>query len=781
MLRSRTYIRGTLAQATRMGNRSVARAISAEAASLACQIQSSTALSVPFLFKSAQFSTKRHTVNCAGCGVELQTRSKDGAGFVPRADLVQALQAKAAIGQMAAQASSGLICQRCYRSKHYGSLAPVGIPAAEFDAYLRAIRDVDCLVIKVLDAFDFEGSMLPHAGAMIGDKPMLLVLNKCDLLPRGTQLPSVLRWARRRAKAAGLRGVLDLVPVSSLHGQGFRALCDAIKTHRKGRDVYVIGGANVGKSSLVNRLLAEVWLGEVPLVDPAQARRDARRNKAVHLQAPPPGMAPGDVFVGNWADLDAQARLEVARSHAEADTGAPAPRWAVADAGWRGGGGSATAAGDSAYSGGRHVEGGIDQDMGLAGALRFHSEGESIGAGTTRTSAQGQTRGGGASLLGGGTGDGAMSGRTASVGAALPAALLPRRLQEAASRVGGDASQGGESIEGALQGVQGGLRSTYAAPVMSPEALAASLQHALSIPLTTSPLPGTTLGVVAAPLTQHSRVYDTPGVITDPARHALLEAVAAKGGAGALKTLVCPTKPLRAQHFRLSPGRSLFLGGLFRLDYNSEFDGVNVIATVFSQLPVHVTSTERADKVFQAGAGSRLVPSTGEMALSLEAGFMDFVPRVAEHVAQHGHARMSGNDGRTRRRRQERTRRAVLDVCLGGMGWVSFTPIEIEGMWGWGKSVQGGHVRALGAPGVVISAREPLLPHAASGTSPRQWRTESDGSAAVARSPLDKLRGGAVLVPPPAASLNPPFQPQGGASAAGDREQGHSSRLGDHL
>ena len=413
---------------------------------------------------------------------------------------------------------------------------------------------------------------------------------------------------------------------------------------------------------------------------------------------------------------------------------------------------------------------------GLAGALHFQAEGGSIG-GSGRTSAQGQTRGGAAALTGGGTGDGAMSGRTASVGAALPAALLPRRLQDAAARVGGDASRGGESIEGALKGVQGGVHSAAA---MSPEQLAASLQHALSIPLTTSPLPGTTLGVVAAPLTQHSRVYDTPGVITDPARHALLEAVASKGGAGALKALACPTKPLKAQHFRLAPGRSVFLGGLFRIDYDSEFDGVHVIATVFSQLPVHITSTDKADELFQTAAGTRLVPSTGDMEESLEAGFMDFVPRVAEHVAEHGHARMSGNDGRTRRRRQERTRRAVMDVSLGGMGWVSFTPIEIEGMWGWGKSVQGGHVRALGAPGVSISAREPLLPHAASGTSPRQWRTESDGSAAVSRSPLDRLKGGRVELP---AKAQAPVSTGGmpAAGVQGGHTQHRSSRLGDHL
>jgi hypothetical protein len=81
-----------------------------------------------------------------------------------------------------------------------------------------------------------------------------------------------------------------------------------------------------------------------------------------------------------------------------------------------------------------------------------------------------------------------------------------------------------------------------------------------------------------------------------------------------------------------------------------------------------------------------------------------------------------GSSSRTRYRRQNRVRRSLVDVVLGGMGWLSVTPIEIEGMYGWERAIKGARFTVRSVPGVKLTLRKPLLPFEATGTGPRDWR-----------------------------------------------------------
>ena len=85
---------------------------------------------------------------------------------------------------------------------------------------------------------------------------------------------------------------------------------------------------------------------------------------------------------------------------------------------------------------------------------------------------------------------------------------------------------------------------------------------------TISPLPSTTLGVVAVKL-QHSRclLYDTPGICPSPYRVRLLAAMLGNQSRS-LKELF-PRKPLVPTVFSIHPNDSLLIGALGQLDYIS--------------------------------------------------------------------------------------------------------------------------------------------------------------------------------------------------------------------
>jgi predicted GTPase len=76
----------------------------------------------------------------------------------------------------------------------------------------------------------------------------MLAVNKGDLLPRLDHRE--LRYLRDRLQSKGLR-VLSAHAVCASSGQGVGDLVDAILPALGGRDVFVCGSVNVGKSTLV--------------------------------------------------------------------------------------------------------------------------------------------------------------------------------------------------------------------------------------------------------------------------------------------------------------------------------------------------------------------------------------------------------------------------------------------------------------------------------------------------------------------------------------------------
>ena len=77
---------------------------------------------------------------------------------------------------------------------------------------------------------------------------------QADLLPKGTDLSAVTDWLLDIAAFRRLR-VVNAFLVGSPKGQGLDQVASAMLRERRGRDVYVLGAANVGKSSFVRALM----------------------------------------------------------------------------------------------------------------------------------------------------------------------------------------------------------------------------------------------------------------------------------------------------------------------------------------------------------------------------------------------------------------------------------------------------------------------------------------------------------------------------------------------
>ncbi|XP_054816729.1 NO-associated protein 1, chloroplastic/mitochondrial isoform X2 [Prosopis cineraria] len=193
---------------------------------------------------------------CYGCGAPLQTSEIDAPGYVD----LKTYELKKKHHQL-----KTILCGRCRLLSHGKMVTAVGghggysggkqfITAEELREKLSHLRHEKALIVKLVDIVDFNGSFLSRVRDLAGANPIILVVTKIDLLPRDTDLNCVGDWVVEAVTKKRLN-VLSVHLTSSKSLVGITGVVSEIQKEKKGRDVYILGSANVGKSAFINALL----------------------------------------------------------------------------------------------------------------------------------------------------------------------------------------------------------------------------------------------------------------------------------------------------------------------------------------------------------------------------------------------------------------------------------------------------------------------------------------------------------------------------------------------
>ncbi|GLJ08092.1 hypothetical protein SUGI_0081200 [Cryptomeria japonica] len=216
---------------------------------------------------------------CYGCGAPVQTVEVDAPGYITP----ETYELKKKHHQL-----RSVLCGRCRLLSHGHMLTAVGghggysggkqfISAEQLRETLSHLRLEKALIVKLVDIVDFNGSFLTRVRDLIGANPIIMVATKVDLLPKGTDLNAVGDWLVEATMRKKLN-VHSIHLTSSKSLSGFVGVASEIQQQKKGRDVYVLGSANVGKSAFINALLKTMALKDVVA---AAARRYKPTQSAV--------------------------------------------------------------------------------------------------------------------------------------------------------------------------------------------------------------------------------------------------------------------------------------------------------------------------------------------------------------------------------------------------------------------------------------------------------------------------------------------------------------------
>lgn len=165
---------------------------------------------------------------CTGCGVLLQDDDAYTEGYTT--DL------------------ENDICQRCFRMKNYGEYQVSTKSSEEYINILKDVNETKDLVLYIVDILNLEKDI--HFIREYIQNKVILVLNKRDVLPRSVKDEKLIEYIKEQDV-----DFEDIVVISTEKNYNIDLLLASIKKYQTTKRVYVVGHTNVGKSSLINKLL----------------------------------------------------------------------------------------------------------------------------------------------------------------------------------------------------------------------------------------------------------------------------------------------------------------------------------------------------------------------------------------------------------------------------------------------------------------------------------------------------------------------------------------------
>lgn len=165
---------------------------------------------------------------CIGCGILLQDENMTMEGYTASIE--------------------NDICSRCFRMKNYGEYQIVTKSNEDYIKILKSVNKTNDLVLYIVDLLNLDRD-IKYIRNYIKNK-VILVLSKRDVLPKSVKDEKLIEYF----KSLDL-DYQDIIVTSPNKNYNIDNLLLMIKKYKTSKNVYVVGHTNVGKSTLINKLM----------------------------------------------------------------------------------------------------------------------------------------------------------------------------------------------------------------------------------------------------------------------------------------------------------------------------------------------------------------------------------------------------------------------------------------------------------------------------------------------------------------------------------------------
>ncbi|KAI4891843.1 hypothetical protein NFI96_029009, partial [Prochilodus magdalenae] len=470
---------------------------------------------------------------CSGCGALMHCTVPEVPGYLPSEKFKQLLEE---------DKLRKAVCQRCFLLVHHQKALNVTLTKEEYRNIVGKIKSEKALVLLIVDLLDLPDSIVPDLPQLVGRNKHIVILgNKVDLLPGDAEnyLQRIKRQLAQYCADAGIPASdhKDIHLISAKTGYGIENLITRLQTSwRYKGDVYLVGTANAGKSTLFNTLLES---------DYCKSRASDLIHKATISPWPGTTLNLLKFPIINPTPYRLFRRAERLRQAAQ------------------------------------ETEEDMDPEE-LKRIKRFSRQGYLVGR----------------------------IGRTFRVDQSSRKNLV---------EFDPDSLSFGEDHQ------EDSFGKSSAEPIVEEEIPYNDIKDA-------------------------HWFHDTPGIMKEHDVLSLLNEQEVK--------MIVPTHAITPRTFILKPGMVLFLGALARIDYLEGNHPCWFTVVASSRIPVHITSLDKADDIYQKHAGSTLlaIPMGGEERMKA------FPPLIAQDFKLQGQGLHT----------------AVTDIKLSSAGWVAVTATEGE-------------------------------------------------------------------------------------------------------
>lgn len=180
---------------------------------------------------------------CFHCGAVLQTKNSKEPGYILESTIVNN------------KPDALLYCNRCYSKIKALNYSELDVDVDEdLNKILKDALATDAMMIWVVDLFAFNGVLNPDIVKIAKKLDVIVLGTKRDLFPRVVKNEYLTRFLNERFNEYGIKPIATHIfgHESDINP---KELLDKLNTLRKGKDIYMVGGATSGKTSIINKIL----------------------------------------------------------------------------------------------------------------------------------------------------------------------------------------------------------------------------------------------------------------------------------------------------------------------------------------------------------------------------------------------------------------------------------------------------------------------------------------------------------------------------------------------